>query len=48
MLINRLNRDFPEARMDHFDKNARRRTLLDWKIYVGSVPGAYTCLFPIR
>ena len=38
LLTRRLCQDAPEAKMDHFDKNARRRTLFDWKIYVGYVP----------
>lgn len=39
LLIHRLGQDVPEARMDRFNKNARHRTFLDWKIYIGYVPG---------
>lgn len=39
LLIRRLNQNVPEARMDRFNKNARRRTFSDWKIYIGYVPG---------
>ena len=35
LLLCRLGRDKPEANMDTFDRNARRRTFSDWKIYVG-------------
>lgn len=35
LLLRRLSEDVADARMDHFDRKARRRTFGDWKIYVG-------------
>ena len=35
LLLRRLDEDSPDARMDRFDKQARRRIFGDWKIYLG-------------
>lgn len=34
-LINRMKEDVSHASMDRWDAKARRRTLGDWKLYVG-------------
>lgn len=35
LLLYRLHEDVGDARMEHLDSKARRRTFGDWKIYVG-------------
>ena len=35
LLFRRLNDDFSEAKMDHWNSKSARRTWRDWKIYVG-------------
>lgn len=35
MLVQRLNDDISHAKMNHWNGNAARRILKDWKIYVG-------------
>ena len=34
LLERRIREDTSDARMDHFDKNARSRAFRDWKIYI--------------
>lgn len=35
LVLHRLREDTSEAKMDHWDSKAARRTWSDWKIYVG-------------
>ena len=35
LLLERLQRDVAEARMDRLDTKAARRAFSDWKIYIG-------------